>query len=275
MSTFTKSLSGLLSASALAIGLAVIAQPAAAAIKGSIHDFSKVNDLGTITGANTTQICVFCHTPHGASTANSSAPLWNKTVSAVGTSPTFTLYGSATYDGAATEVGNISLACLSCHDGAQAANNMLNKPGSGGGTGDGVSATRLDTAVNGNLSGIIALGTNLSNDHPIGMNYCAAADDATLAALTTCRDDGFFEARVEGSETSRFWVDTEGTAGVTTSGNGTFEKTDFPLYSNSALGGAGGRVECATCHDVHGTANGTLLRIANTGSSVCLTCHVK
>lgn len=274
MSTFTKSLSGLLSASALAIGLAVIAQPAAAAITNSIHDFSKNDDLATPGGANTTQICVFCHTPHGASTANSSAPLWNKTVASSGAPPAFTLYGSATYDGAATEVGNISLACLSCHDGAQAANNMLNKPGSQGGTGDGVTTSRLDTNADPALTGIIALGTNLSNDHPIGMRYCAAVDDSTLGALTTCLDDGFFTERVAGDELTRFWVDTEGVAGVSTAGDGTFQKTDFPLYANVS-GSAGGRVECATCHDVHGTSNGTLLRIPNTGSAVCLTCHVK
>lgn len=35
-----------------------------------------------------------------------------------------------------------------------------------------------------------------------------------------------------------------------------------------------GFVECGSCHDVHG-ANSKFLRIANTGSAVCLACHIK
>lgn len=36
------------------------------------------------------------------------------------------------------------------------------------------------------------------------------------------------------------------------------------------------KVECASCHDVHNTAgNSYLLRVVNTGSALCLTCHVK
>jgi predicted CXXCH cytochrome family protein len=35
------------------------------------------------------------------------------------------------------------------------------------------------------------------------------------------------------------------------------------------------QMECATCHDVHGTGNNYLLRVANTGSALCLNCHEK
>ena len=38
----------------------------------------------------------------------------------------------------------------------------------------------------------------------------------------------------------------------------------------------GGQVECGSCHDVHNDAGFTsLLRIQNTGSALCLTCHDK
>ena len=56
-------------------------------ISGTSHD------LGT--GGNTTdngQICVYCHTPHNASTVDPSPPLWNK----VFTETVFTIYGSST-----------------------------------------------------------------------------------------------------------------------------------------------------------------------------------
>jgi predicted CXXCH cytochrome family protein len=38
----------------------------------------------------------------------------------------------------------------------------------------------------------------------------------------------------------------------------------------------GGRVECSSCHDVHnGAGMDKLLAVNNTGSALCLTCHVK
>lgn len=52
------------------------------------------------------------------------------------------------------------------------------------------------------------------------------------------------------------------------------------LYTRAAAGGYTGQtenepfVECASCHDPH-TANATFLRIPNSGSAVCLACHVK
>ncbi len=43
-----------------------------------------------------------------------------------------------------------------------------------------------------------------------------------------------------------------------------------PLY------GAGkDQVECASCHNVHSNTNAPFLRAPNTGSALCLTCHIK
>ena len=262
MKTFTQSLSGLLSASALAIGLAVIAQPAAAQIAGSLHNLSTGSDLA----GNTTQICVFCHTPHGSNTGVD-APLWNKGLPV----STYTPYNSATMDVVLTSasITGVSLACLSCHDGAQAVDNMINRPGSGlytatTGTRLGVGLTNdsltaqgfaVDTTPN--------LGTNLLNDHPIGMNFCSAAT-AAAALAGTCGDADFNDF-TEGSTVGRMFVSAPG--------NATFDKvTDLPLYGVS---GNNAQVVCATCHDPHNTANGTFLRISNVGSGLCLTCHNK
>lgn len=251
MKTFTKSLSGLLSASALAIGLSVIAQPALAGIDGSMHDLGALTDSAT----TTTQICVFCHTPHGANTAVE-APIWNKG----STGSTYTVYTSPTMDGVAS-AGSVSLACLTCHDGTQARDNMINKPGSGGYNPAGSS---LGGMTNMSGFGITNIGTDLSNDHPIGMTYCGAAD-ASQAEAGACGDDTFSPNPLGGTAATRLWVDTAvGAAGA-------YEKTDFPLFN----GGAGASVECATCHDPHTPTNGTFLRISNAGSAVCLTCHAK
>jgi len=36
-----------------------------------------------------------------------------------------------------------------------------------------------------------------------------------------------------------------------------------------------GKMECASCHNAHGAGNNKFLRIANTGSALCITCHNK
>lgn len=276
MKTFTKSLSGLLSASALAIGLSVLAQPAVAGtVVGSPHDMHSWGAPNVDGPTSTTQICVFCHTPHGANT-DVKAPIWNKGLPGT----TYNVYTSATLDGdtSATNL-TVSLACLSCHDGTQARDNMINAPGSDGFTpgtgarfgdmpGDGTMPCGA-TAIPTQCADIVNLGSDLSNDHPIGMNFCAASSPAN-ALLGTCGDDSFNSGAgvVGGSEATRIWIET-GTA------DAVFLKTDLPLYGGTA-GAAGIQVECATCHDPHNAiADNVFLRIDAAGSALCLTCHNK
>ncbi len=78
--------------------------------------------------AQTTEVCVFCHTPHHART--DTAPLWNKDNLA-----SYTAYGS-TLAGTSTDVSGSSLACLSCHDGVTTFDNIINRPGKGSGEPD-------------------------------------------------------------------------------------------------------------------------------------------
>lgn len=89
------------------------------------------------------------------------------------------------------------------------------------------------------IAGGDLVGTDLSDDHPISFTY----------------DDGL----------------------ATTDGG-----LHPPSTASSGLSGTiatdllfGGEMQCASCHDVHGTANPSLLRVSNTGSELCLTCHNK
>lgn len=73
------------------------------------------------------QICIFCHTPHNANTAEN-APLWNRSFSA----ETFQRYtGSATFRIKNLGVANYaqpngsSKLCLSCHDGVASMGDVL------------------------------------------------------------------------------------------------------------------------------------------------------
>jgi len=227
-------------------------------ITNSRHNLGTKNTIGTnhtpdvlsssggvVIGTN--QICVFCHTPHGFNT-NQSAPLWNKTVKS---SSAYTVYNAAgagnnissTLDANAPSIGSVSLACLSCHDGTQAMDTMINGPGSGlmaagGGSTSGVSngytwtewGQMSDTGTghasptnsvliptNAAARGIL-IGTDLSNDHPISVQFCGggiqtglitAGGGAPTYASGTC-NDRLFNLPTTGWAGGReaFWIDT-------------------------------------------------------------------
>ena len=243
---------------------------------------------------DTAEICVFCHTPHGGST-DAPVPLWNKRLGAAGTPAgggSYTTYDTLqtpSLDGTVAQVGSISMACLSCHDGTQAMDNVINAPGSGGmladgGGNDGRAYTWSGSTVNaaGRLNGGAALiGTDLTNDHPIGIQYCGGGLSGSGTTVSgTCKDGDFNALQTKTINGNQiFWVDT---------GGADKQRTDLPLYQR-ATGNLGPMVECASCHDPHestgqapptgsGTtqvAGETFLRISNAQSAVCTACHVK
>ena len=239
--------------SALALGAAATQ---AGTIVGSKHDLSSTGGgQGTST---TTQICVFCHTPHGSDTS-AQAPLWNKALPNPATYTTYSALGTATLDGDEAAVGSVSLACLSCHDGSQAMDTVLNAPGSGGYNAAGAVFAGLAAMTGTPLPN---LGTDLQNDHPIGIVYGGheGPDTASYVAQSS--------AIVNGN--TQYWVNSKG------SGAAGREKVDMILFTRAD---GKPRVECASCHDPHngpdGPTNNIFLRIANTSSDVCLSCHVK
>ena len=101
---------------------------------------------------------------------------------------------------------------------------------------------------------IFAIGTDLRNDHPVGITY-----PVTSGTSTEFKTPG-------GQKGATFFFDD---------GDNHMEKEEVRVYD--------GKVECASCHDPHGVPSGapgstfkpTFLRVANTGSALCLTCHTK
>lgn len=255
----------------VALLLALIAavlpmDPAGAArisdVRGTRHNLSAAGpgSVKAPTGGES-QICIFCHTPHGAESIPN-APLWNRKLSAA----TYTTYTSSSIEASAAELaagpGGSSKLCLSCHDGTMAISsvNVLNGqasttiPLSGTATGGMMPTTGATTGFTRNL------GVNLSNDHPISFTY-----NATLAG-----NDGELRS-------------PDGTL-VGTRSPGV--KPTLPLQD--------GQVQCTTCHDPHlretDTAKGPakFLRLnrfqelAPTGGAfsatndiICLACHDK
>lgn len=277
--------------SGLALGLAMSMSGAAFAATGIAATKHNLSSSGT--GPNhtsgTDQICVFCHTPHGSDTS-AAVPLWNKNLPA---GNSYAVYNSvsasatSTIDGTiASNVGSVSLACLSCHDGTQAMDNALNKPGTGGYNASGASIGGTWTGA-ATMSGtpIPVLGTDLTNDHPIGIQYCGGGLSGSAAVVSgTCADADFVGAstRADSHFTSAvvrtkavngaqvFWVET-GTVDTTR------QKTDISLYTRSDI--TGPSVECGSCHDPHveskGSDNIMFMRVTTAGSAICLSCHVK
>lgn len=202
------------------------------------HNFSTTSGRGTVTGAATLtgvadygEICVYCHTPHGGQTG---APLWNRAFG----STAYTMYtstNSATMDmTVAATPGNVSLACLSCHDGTIGLDVITNVPNSSSATSGTVTLASLFTS---NPNMLKVLGTELRNDHPIGVTYnivAGAGGDAAFIAKAT------------------------------------IEAAGLKFYGPSA-----NQVECATCHNPHNSTNVPFLRKSNASSGLCLTCHIK
>ena len=102
--------------------------------------------------------------------------------------PALAALAVSTFDAQEAPVGSVSIACLSCHDGTQAMDAVINSPGSdstgfveGGTAGatDWMDGTNTATAYlssltasdNGTMGDMIYLGTDLRNDHPISMQY--------------------------------------------------------------------------------------------------------
>jgi predicted CXXCH cytochrome family protein len=237
-------------------------------IRNTKHNLSK-DGPGINKTTDVGEICVFCHTPHGSSTT-AVAPLWNKKL-ADPASFTNKMYSSATFDGVDT-VGfissSVSLACLSCHDGTQAMDTVLNAPGSGGYNANGATFAGGWAGANqsgGKMTGLACLSCDgdLKNDHPVGMEY-ANWNNAPL-------DKDFAKATKIVKGGLDVWYVEAGSASLDGSAR---DKKDMFLYTRTVNGTTAPYVECASCHDPH-SDNATFLRIPNTNSQVCLTCHTK
>ena len=244
------------------------------------------------------EVCVYCHTPHGAN-RTVSAPLWNRTMR----STTYTTYdqlNTSTLTQPVTQPGINSLTCLSCHDGQTAIDSVINMPGSG--RYDAAQETTqnnafLDTWPGGPGSSAFGGHGTLDNS-PGAMSQFGACqschsvdgdqhDPSTMAPFdvfyisTDLRDDhpvGVLYPNTNSDFNDSAIVD--GSVRVfDTNGNARADASEIRLYDT----GDGYEVECASCHDPHGvpsggagsTINPTFLRITNAGSAVCLTCHIK
>lgn len=169
----------------LLVAMLLVATGAMATIVGSKHDLTSATGTGSIKDTGTNQeVCVYCHTPHKATIGvGVNAPLWNRSLTGVTPND---FYNSATIETLTQPnvvdervIASDAQLCLSCHSGTTLASPLNNPPNSG---------TTNETAF-ASLSGNLNIGVDLSNDHPIGMDYAAVQGlDAGLQPLPATLD---------------------------------------------------------------------------------------
>jgi predicted CXXCH cytochrome family protein len=185
----------------------------------SVSVINTAHNLNNYPGVNIpgNQVCLPCHTPHNAMEVDGeNFVLWNHAE----TNQTFDMY-QTTHNPTSLQPQGPSKLCLSCHDGVTAIDSY------GGTTGSIV------------MTGNAALGTDLRNDHPIGMRY-------PTNLPSDYNNPTSFAPGIGGGE---------GVKLVTINGND--------------------RVECNSCHNVHNNGLGNFLRVPIQESYLCLQCHIK
>lgn len=207
-------------------GIAAIACGTAsvnAQIQGSAHDFSNE-------GWARNQICLPCHTPHNAKVVDINGYklnyLWNHGLPAESQ-----VYNTKDGDFPRNDaLDAYSILCMGCHDGTVALDTF------GG---------QIGTTF---MTGTEKLGTDLTNDHPIGV--AAVWDPAQEGTRYNPRTT--WESQVFGG-------------------------SKMGKLRNMLVGGVEESViSCVTCHTPHRKGgHNSMLRIDNTGSQMCLACHIK
>jgi predicted CXXCH cytochrome family protein len=180
----------------------------------SKHNLS-VTGPGPVT-SQAQDACIFCHTPHTSYV--DVKPLWNHELPI----QTYNTYTSSTYDaGAATPSAGVSKLCLSCHDGTVA-------------LGQTVSEGLVPTT--GSMSPQAVLGTNLTNDHPLGIT---PVDDGQLVLSL------FQNPPTSGDPTVGL---PGGRVECTSCHDAHTQNTDAAAQSFLVRSNSGGAI-CVACHD--------------------------
>ncbi len=261
----------------LACVFLAIASNSHAAIANTVHNLTATGP-GTIKATAVGELCIFCHTPHSATQTRA---LWNRSLPGT----TYKLYASSTLEATLNQPTGASRLCLSCHDGTLALGNLRVPP-------------RTGPVTLGPLTGRAALGTDLSDDHPISFVYdpslalkqgqlvdpsplpkTVRLDDTKQLQCTACHDphDDRFRKFLRMDDRSaslcttchrqRNWTgSTHAGSSATWNGAGTNPWPTTP-YSTVTENG------CQSCHRPHSAPHPTRLLSSAQERDVCLVCH--
>jgi len=233
------------------LGLTVMANASITATKHNLSASStNVTRSVATTSGGTSQLCVFCHTPHHALDQRY---IWNHTLSANTTWTWGTGSATETSGGTLLPTNPATLAsfkCISCHDGSVAlgqVNEVLNES-------TGVINSSYSIPMQGDVNAsyqltnttyLVGSGGNMNGNHPVGIPYPGDSPYNSISSGSGVNVTEFQAAPVK------------------------------VLLFNDPQGGTGKGVECGSCHAVHGSAYPVLLRDSISGSQLCLDCHIK
>lgn len=235
-------------------GEAIIGDPAQGTndpILGSKHDFSGLNRRAGVVAMPSVAFsdygnpCVYCHIPPEQSetdtTSYGAIEGWNRYQPAT---DRFELYNSKYLDSKTRTPSPISLLCLSCHDGTMAVDMTVFKPG----TFDNAEDAAMHMRING-------------EDNTVSCGKChngRVAHDISIKHIgTDLSNDHPISMRYAGLLRSDPDFRRPNTASGFSNG--------VRLYE--------GRVECASCHNVHDPEKDLFLRVNS--DVLCQTCHTK
>lgn len=252
---------------ALTVACVMVSSLASAAVNNVVNSKHNFSFTGTSyayhdPNPSSTQVCIYCHTPHNA---GQTRLLWNKASNSV---TTFRLYTSSSSltdvvrKNSSLSANSPSLLCLGCHDG-KTAMNVLHASGKGSAAAGYPAGSRyaygsapivMESSLwmfgsyfpgmaIGGTAAEGGQGDDLTNDHPIGFSYSAVLGENALGLNSMSEVDSKSTSRI------RFF-------------------------------GSSNKVECSTCHNPHvdnqnNPSLSPFLVMSNSGSALCLSCHNK
>ena len=278
----------------------------------SQHDMRDVTTRDTYSGCGgsgsyfefeTEQVCVFCHTPHGAnrsvwqggifnqtgvgqqsyyasgaylndvSQTASSTPLllWNRALSS---QTIYSVYTSSTMNAYTGTLRIYSLLCLSCHDGVTALNVVKNGPESSG------------TTITPAGGGFTYLGELFEGTDPFGWGVNIGERTDASQELKLSNDHPISFDYTSGLVANDAAITGPGLREP--NAGGYVYNADVKLFYSYSTGQRTS-MECSTCHDIHNKYNlgdtsqdsdpddilHPLLTMTVNNSALCCNCHLK
>lgn len=219
-------------------------------------DASRHNFFGPGNGApdGTMDLCQFCHVPNRLASGTVQPPLWAP--AAASQAAALDVRADPHGKPQPLRFAGSTLRCLSCHDGTVSRINVVFRPSSSSLRSDEVAADRHRSEAPGDAYLRIPeewAGGRVMGNHPVGVPYPLGSAGYRLynprAAPLSARE----------------WQPDPRTRGLKL----------FADQSGFLIPPGGAGVECASCHDPHGTPNPPFLRLSKAGSELCLGCHRK
>ena len=223
----------------------------AGTLLGTKHDFTGLNQRAGVVAmpgvafSDYGNSCVYCHLPPERPEQDSAGqggnPGWNRFVPATGAYDT---YDTRTLDNKVRTPSPISLLCLSCHDGTMGVDMTVFKP-------DGWQSSK-DAALHLRLNG--------ADD----LMSCGKCHNGRVAHSIAIKHIG--------TDLTNDHAISMTYAGLNNNDQD-FRTPDSPYGFDNGIKLYDGKVECATCHNVHDPDVKLLLRTR--ADRLCETCHIK